>query len=505
MNERKLTLLMDFYELTMSYGYFNDHKHEEIAVFDVFYRSIPDQGGYAILAGLETVCEYVENLTFTASEIAYLESKKIFSKEFLDYLKTFKFTADIYAMREGTPVFPHEPLLVVKGKLIECQLLETAILLAINHQTLIATKARRIVNAAQGRAVMEFGARRAHGYDASIYGARAAYIAGAVGTSNTFADYVYGIPALGTMAHSYVQSYDTEYEAFLSYAKSFPNSTTLLVDTYDTLRQGIPNAIKVHNEYLKPNGYYLKGIRLDSGDLTYLTKKAREMLDEAGLTETKIIVSNALDEYLIKELIHQGAKIDTFGVGERLVTARSEAVFGGVFKLAAIEQEGVLVPKIKVSENVQKTTIPGFKQVYRFFDEKNKAIADVITLHDEVIDESKPYELFDPNFTWKRKTITNFKAVPLLIPIYKNGKRVYDLPKIDEIRQYCKSQIDTLWDEVLRLERPHQYYVDLSLKLWVLKDNLIHKHRPTNVWFILFYLNRKFIKIPEILWEHVSH
>ncbi len=481
MNERKLTLLMDFYELTMSYGYFNDHKHEEIAVFDVFYRSIPDQGGYAILAGLETVCEYVENLTFTASEIAYLESKKIFSKEFLDYLKTFKFTADIYAMREGTPVFPHEPLLVVKGKLIECQLLETAILLAINHQTLIATKARRIVNAAQGRAVMEFGARRAHGYDASIYGARAAYIAGAVGTSNTFADYVYGIPALGTMAHSYVQSYDTEYEAFLSYAKSFPNSTTLLVDTYDTLRQGIPNAIKVHNEYLKPNGYYLKGIRLDSGDLTYLTKKAREMLDEAGLTETKIIVSNALDEYLIKELIHQGAKIDTFGVGERLVTARSEAVFGGVFKLAAIEQEGVLVPKIKVSENVQKTTIPGFKQVYRFFDENNKAIADVITLHDEVIDESKPYELFDPNFTWKRKTVTNFKAVPLLIPIYKNGKRVYDLPKIDEIRQYCKSQIDTLWDEVLRLERPHQYYVDLSLKLWVLKDNLIHKHRPTNV------------------------
>lgn len=468
---------MDFYELTMANGYFMDHKKDQIAVFDVFFRSIPDQGGYAVFAGLEQVIDYLENLHFTDKEIAFLRSKQVFDEGFLDYLKHFKLTADIYAMKEGTPIFPHEPILIVKGPIIECQLIETMILLTINHQSLIATKAARIVEAAQDRAVLEFGARRAHGYDASIYGARAAYISGAIGSSNTYADFKYQIPALGTMAHSYVQSYDSEYEAFAAYAKTYPKNTVLLVDTYNTLKQGIPNAIKIHQEILAPQGNYLKGIRLDSGDLTYLTKEARRMLDEAGLHETKITVSNSLDEYLIKELIHQGAQIDAFGVGERLVTARSEAVFGGVFKLAAIEVNGELVPKIKISENIQKTTTPGFKQVYRFYDEKDMASADVITLFDEVIEQNQPYHLFDPNFPWKSKVIENFKAVPLLIPIFLKGVRVYKLPSLKEIRQYALSEHKTLWPEVLRLERPHQYYVDLSQALWDLKQDMIKKYK----------------------------
>lgn len=477
MNERKLSLLMDFYELTMANGYFMDHKKDQIAVFDVFFRSIPDQGGYAVFAGLEQVIEYLENLHFSDKEIAYLRGKQVFDEGFLDYLKHFTLTCDIYAMKEGTPIFPHEPIIIVKGPIIECQLIETMILLTINHQSLIATKAARIVEAAQGRAVLEFGARRAHGYDASIYGARAAYISGAIGSSNTYADFKYQIPAIGTMAHSYIQSYDSEYEAFAAYAKTYPNNTVLLVDTYNTLKQGIPNAIKIHQEILAPQGKYLKGIRLDSGDLTYLTKEARRMLDEAGLKDTKITVSNSLDEYLIKELIHQGAQIDAFGVGERLVTARSEAVFGGVFKLAAIDVNGTLVPKIKISENIQKTTTPGFKQVYRFYDEKGMAEADVITLFDEVIEKDKPYYLFDPNFPWKSKTIENFTVTPLLCLIFKAGKRVYKLPTLTEIRHYALKEHKTLWPEVLRLERPHQYYVDLSQALWDLKQDMIKKHK----------------------------
>lgn len=477
MNDRKLNLLMDFYELTMSYGYFNDNRHLDVAVFDVFFRQIPDKGGYAVMAGLEQVITYLENLSFDESEIKLLRNKNIFSEEFLEFLKNFKFSSDIYAMKEGTPIFPHEPILVVKGPIIECQLIETMVLLTINHQSLIATKASRIVNQAKGRTVMEFGARRAHGYDASIYGARAAYISGVTGTSNTYAEYLYGIPALGTMAHSYIQSYKTEYEAFLSYAKTFPDATSLLVDTYDTLKQGIPNAIKLHNEYLKPRGHYLSSIRIDSGDLTYLSKKARAMLDEAGLTKTKIIVSNSLDEYLIKELIHQGAQIDSFGVGERLVTARSEAVFGGVFKLSAITENNILVPKIKLSENVAKTTIPGFKQVYRFFDENNMAMADVITMFDEEINGNEEYVLFHPEYTYKKKTVINFKLVKLLVPIFLGGKLVYDKPNLEEIRSYHKEQMDSMWDEVKRLEQPHQYYVDYSQKLWDLKTSLITKYR----------------------------
>lgn len=477
MNDRKLSLLMDFYELTMANGYFARGKHQQIAVFDVFFRSIPDQGGYAVFAGLEQVIEYIENLSFNEEELAYLRSKKVFSEPFLDYLRHFKFSCDIYAMHEGTPIFPHEPILIVKGPIIECQLIETMILLTINHQSLIATKAARIVHAAQGRSVLEFGARRAHGYDASIFGARAAYISGAIGSSNTYVDYMYQIPAIGTMAHSFIQSYDSEYEAFKAYALTYPQNTVLLVDTYNTLKQGIPNAIKIHKDVLEPMGYRLKGIRLDSGDLTYLTKEARKMLDQAGLSDVKITVSNSLDEYLIKELIIQGAQIDAFGVGERLVTARSEAVFGGVFKLAAVEDKGTLVPKIKISENIQKTTTPGFKQVYRFYDEMGMAEADVITLFDEVINPKEPYHLFDPNFPWKSKMIENFTVVQLLKPIFQAGQKVYQEPSLDQIRAYAKQEHSRLWPEVLRLENPHDYYVDLSQKLWDLKQDMIRKYK----------------------------
>jgi len=477
LNERKLTLLMDFYELTMANGYFRDNKHNQIAVFDVFFRSIPDDGGYAVFAGLEQVVEYIKHLEFNDEEINFLRSKKVFNEDFLYYLKHFKFSCDVYSMKEGTPIFPHEPIMIVKGPLLDCQLIETYVLLTINHQSLIATKAARIVYAAEGRNVLEFGARRAHGYDASIYGARAAYISGVLGSSNTYVDYKFQIPALGTMAHSYVQSYGSEYEAFTAYANTYPDNTLLLVDTYNTLKQGIPNAIKIHKEILEPKGFRLKGIRLDSGDLTYLTKEARKMLDQAGLKDTKITVSNSLDEYLIKELIHQGAQIDTFGVGERLITARSEAVFGGVFKLSAIEVNGELVPKIKISDNIQKTTIPGFKQVYRFYDESGKAEADVITLHDEKINPDEPYHLFDPNFPWKDKVIENFKVVPLLIPIFIKGKLVYELPRLNEIRAFAKEEHTKLWDEVTRLEKPHEYYVDLSQTLWDLKQELIKKYK----------------------------
>src|SRR5690554_172963 len=480
MEQRKLNLLMDFYELTMSYGYFNDNRHLETAVFDVFFRSVPDRGGYAVMAGLEQVIDYIKNLSFDENEIKLLKNKNVFSEEFLDYLRNFKFTSDLYSVVEGTPIFPQEPIMVVKGPIIECQLIETMILLTINHQSLIATKASRIVTQADGRMVMEFGARRAHGYDASIYGARAAYIAGVAGTSNTYAEYAYGIPALGTMAHSYVQSYKTEYDSFLSYAKTFPKSTVLLVDTYDTLKQGIPNAIKLEKEYLAPMGEYVRGIRIDSGDLAYLTKQARKMLDEAGMHRTKITVSNSLDEFLIKELIHQGAQIDSFGVGERLVTARSEAVLGGVFKLSAAIEDGVLTPKIKLSENIAKTTTPGFKQLYRFYDENNMAIADLMALHDEVIDEDKPYVLFHPEHIYKRKTIRNFKARKLLEPIFVKGKLVYKKPTLDEIRDYHQKQMKTLWTEVKRLESPHLFYVDLSQDLWDLKRSLIEKYRSKN-------------------------
>ena len=473
---RNLSMLIDFYELTMANSYFEHNKNEE-AVFDLFFRSVPDEGGYAVMAGLEQAIQYIQELSFTDKDIEYLRSRKLFSEGFLTYLRHFKFSSSVYAIKEGTPIFPNEPVLTVKGPIIECQLIETMLLLTINHQSLIATKTARIVASAKGRAVLEFGSRRAQGYDAATFGARAAYIAGAVGSSNTITDRDFKIPAIGTMAHSYVQSFNSEYEAFLAYAKTYPNDSVFLVDTYSTLNSGVPNAIKVYQDYLKPNGYTLKGIRIDSGDLTYLSKKSRELLDAAGLTNTRITVSNSLDEYLIRELVEQGALIDAFGVGERLITSKSDSVFGGVYKLAALKQNGVWVPKMKLSDNVVKTTNPGVKKLYRLYDlTTHNAIADVVTLEDEVIDDQKPYLLFDPNFPWKQKWVKNFKAVSLLEPIFISGKLVYQKPLLKDIRAFHMEQMATLWDEVKRFENPHPYYVDLSKALYDLKQNLIEQY-----------------------------
>lgn len=469
---RKLSLLMDFYELTMAYSYFKSKRHLDIAVFDVFFRKIPDSGGYAIYAGLNQVIEYIQNLSFSKDEIDFLREKGTFDNEFLNYLQNFKFSCDVYSFREGNVIFPNEPIMIIKGPIIECQLIETMILLTINHQSLIATKASRIVRAAKGKAVLEFGARRAHGYDASIYGARAAYIGGVLGTSNTIVEYQFGIPALGTMAHSFVQSYKTEYDAFKAYAQTYPDNAILLVDTYNTLKSGIPNAIRIQKEILEPMGKRLKGIRLDSGDLSYLSIQARKLLDENGLENVSITVSNSLDEFLIENLLNQGAKIDAFGVGERLITAKSESVFGGVFKLAAYSEHKELTPKIKISDNPIKTTLPGFKQVYRFY-VKNMAKADVITLHDEIIDENSSYELFDPTYVYKKQTISEFKVEKLLIKIFSKGELIYEAPKINEIREYSKENLSYFWDELKRLENPQQYYVDYSKKLYNLKLELI--------------------------------
>lgn len=472
-----LTMLTDFYEFTMANGYFEYGYKDKIAYFDMFFRKVPDGGGFAIMVGVEQLIHYLKNLKFEQEDIEYLRSKKIFSEEFLEYLKNFKFACDVWAMPEGTPIFPGEPIVIVRGPIIQAQFLETMLLLTINHQSLIATKANRIVRAAAGRDVMEFGSRRAQGYDAAIMGARAAYIGGCIGTACTIAERNYGIPALGTMAHSWVQLFDSEYEAFATYAKVYPENCVLLVDTYNVLKSGVPNAIKVFKEILLPQGYRPGGIRIDSGDITYLSKKARKMLDDAGLTDCKIVASNSLDEYIIRDILIQGAQIDVFGVGERLITSRSEPVFGGVYKLAAIEDGGKIIPKIKISENVTKLTNPCFKQVYRMFDRgSGKAIADVITLHDEVIDDTKPYEIFDPDHIWKRKVVENFYAKPLLVKIFDKGECIYDLPPLEAIRSYCAEQVDTLWDEVKRFENPHRYYVDLSQDLWDIRDRLLKQH-----------------------------
>ena len=478
LKDRNLTLLTDFYELTMAGGYFENGMTDKIAYFDMFYRKNPDNSGFAIMAGVEQMIEYLTNLKFTDDDIEFLRNKKMFSEDFLEYIRNFEFSCDVWAVPEGTPIFPGEPIVTVKGPLIQAQFVETMILLSINHQSLIATKANRIATAADGRAVMEFGSRRAQGYDGAIYGARAAYIGGCTGTACTICDRDYGIPALGTMAHSWIQSFDTEEEAFRAYAKAYPQNCTLLVDTYNTLKSGVPNAIKVFKEEVVSRGYRPKGIRIDSGDITYLSKKARKMLDEAGFEDCKICASNSLDEYIIRDMFLQGAKVDIFGVGERLITSYSSPVFGGVYKLVAMEQNEEIVPKIKVSENVGKITTPCFKKLYRLFDkETDKAIADVLTLHDEVIDDSKPYEIFDPQYTWKRKTITNFYAKNMQVKYIENGKLIEKLPDVNEIKSYCKSQLDTLWDEVTRFENPHTYYVDLSQKLWNVKNSLLNKNR----------------------------
>ena len=480
MKRENLAMLCDFYEFTMSNGFFKNGFYKKTVYFDLFYRSVPDNGGFAIACGLEQLVEYIKDLHFDNEDIEYLRSKNLFDEEFLNYLSDFKFTGDIYAVPEGTPIFPNEPIVTVKAPAIEAQLIETYALLCINHQSLIATKANRIVRASQGRTVLEFGSRRAQGKDGAILGARASYIGGCKGTACTISDQIYSVPASGTMAHAWVQMFDTEYEAFKTYCEMYPNNTTLLVDTYNTLESGIPNAIKAFKEILVPKGITNFGIRLDSGDISYLSKKARKMLDEAGLHNCKIVASNSLDEFLIRDLMLQGAKIDIFGVGERLVTSKSSPVFGGVYKLVALENNGEIVPKIKISENIAKITNPHFKKVYRLFDrESGKALADQICVYDETIDDTKPYKIFDQEATWKTKTINNFYAKPLLETIFKDGNLVYDLPKINDIQTYCQQQIDTLWDEVKRFENPHKYYVDLSEKLWNIKNQLLKENKQS--------------------------
>ena len=473
LNDYNLTMLTDFYEITMANGYFNSSQRDAEACFDVFFRRVPDGGGFAIMAGLEQIIAYMKRLKFEEEDIEYLRSKNSFTEEFLDYLKDFRFSCDVWSVPEGYPIFPYEPVMIVKGPLIQAQFVETFILMQFNHQSLIATKSSRIVRAAQGRPVMEFGTRRAQGADAAVYGARASYIAGCAGTACTIADRNHFIPALGTMAHSWVQSFSSEYEAFRKYTELYPQNATLLIDTYNVLKSGLPNAIRVFKE-LKPAKM---GIRIDSGDITYLTRKCREILDAEGLTDCKIVISNSLDEYIIRDVILEGAKIDSFGVGERLITARSEPVFGGVYKLSGIGSDGDLEPKMKISENVEKITNPGFKKVVRFFSkETGKALADVIMLHDEDIPDGRPYEIFDPNAVWKRKVLEDYEAKELLVKIFDRGELVYDEPDIEEIRETCREQVDTLWGEVLRFENPQTYYVDLSKPLWNLKHDLLNKY-----------------------------
>lgn len=478
LKNENLAMLCDFYEFTMGNGYLQKNLHKKNIYFDIFFRNIPDNGGFAIAAGLQQVIEYINDLHFTKEDIDYFRSKNIFDEDFLQYLADFKFTGDIYAVPEGTCIFPREPIMTIKAPAIEAQILETFLLLAINHQSLIATKANRIVRAAQGRPVLEFGSRRAQGADGAVKGARATYIGGCAGTACTLTDELYHVPAGGTMAHAWVQMFDSEYEAFKAYCEIYPNNAVLLVDTYNTLKSGVPNAIRVFKEMLVPQGIKNFAIRLDSGDISYLSKQARIMLDEAGLTTCKIVASNALDEYLIRDLLMQGAQVDVFGVGERMITSKSAPVFGGVYKLVAIENEdGTIIPKIKISENITKITNPHFKKVYRLYDkETGKAIADEICLYNETIDNTKPHTIFDPDATWKQKTITNFTVRELQVPIFKNGKCVYESPNIEQIKAYCKSEVDSLWDEVKRFENPHRYYVDLSKKLWDIKKDLCVKN-----------------------------
>ena len=477
MTERNLTMLTDFYEFTMANGYFEKGIGNRRAYFDMFFRRVPDGGGYAIMAGVEQLIEYFNNLHFSEEDIAYLRSRKCFSESFLNYLRDFEFECDVWAVPEGTPVFPGEPLVTVAGPMIQAQFVETMILLTINHQTLIATKANRITRAAEGRTVLEFGSRRAQGYDGAILGARAAYIGGCQGTACVLSDRDYKIPAGGTMAHSWVQMFDSEYEAFKAYADIYPDNCVFLVDTYNVLKSGVPNAIRVAKELEAEKGIRARGIRLDSGDIAYLSIEARKMLDAAGFEDMQIMASNSLDEYLVRDLLVQGARVDSFGIGERLITSRSEPVFGGVYKLSAIEDDqGHILPKIKISENPAKITPPHFKKVYRIFSrDTGKAEADLICVHDEEIDFTHPLELFDPAATWKRKVYTNIEAKELLVPIFLNGKRVYEVPELQVSRAYCQRQVDALWDEVKRFENPHNYYVDLSQKLWDAKQQLLRE------------------------------
>ena len=473
--QRNLTTIMDFYELTMSAGYLEEGYEDKISVFDMFFRRIPDGGGFAIMAGLAQFIESIDNLRFTPEDITYLRGTGVFNERFLTYLENFRFHCNVWAIEEGMPIFPKEPIVTVEGPAIECQLIETLLLVTFNHQCLIATKANRIVRSAQGRPVMEFGARRAQGYDAAVYGARAAFIGGCGSTSCVMAARDYGIPVSGTMAHSWVQMFPSEYDAFKKYAQLYPDNCILLVDTYNVIKSGVPNAIRVFDEVLRPAGIRPGGIRIDSGDIAYLSKRARRLLDEAGYPDAKIVVSNSLDEYIVRDLILQDAKVDSFGIGENLITSKSDPVFGGVYKLAAIQKEdGSYLPKIKVSESVEKMTVPHRKAVWRIYDnETGNAMADYITIYDEPVDTSDGITLFDPIETWKERTFTGCTARNILVPIYEGGRKVYISPSLEQIRASCAQQVRALWDEVKRFEYPHRYYVDLSKKLWEERQKLL--------------------------------
>ena len=472
-----LSMMTELYEFTLADGYFSAGMQDTVACFDLFFRRVPDGGGFAVMAGLEQVIAYLKNLHFTEGDLVFLREKGI-SEPFLQYLRDFKFACDVWAIPEGTPIFPNEPIVKVRGPVVQAQMIETMLLLCINQQSLIATKANRLVRAAHGTAVAEFGARRAQGTNIAVCGARAAYIGGCVATSGVEAARDFGIPTLQTMIHSWVQMFDSEYEAFCAYARAYPDDCTFVVDTYDTLRSGVPNAIRAFNDVLLPLGKRPKSVRIDSGDITYLSKRVRKMLDEAGYPDCDIMASNSLDEHIIGDMLSQGAKVDCFIVGERLITSASTPLFSGVYKLCAVEKDGRIIPKINLSENVKKITIPSSKLVYRLFDmDSGKAIADVLTTDSEEIDDTKPYELFDPDFTWKRKEIENYVARPLLVKIFDKGECVYTSPALSEIRDYCAEQIDSLWDEVKRFENPHKYYVDLSEKLWEIRKLLIEEYK----------------------------
>jgi nicotinate phosphoribosyltransferase len=477
-NKTNLTMLTDFYEITMANGYFMNGYRDTIVYFDMFFREIPDNGGFAIMAGVQQLVEYLENLKFTQEDLEYLRDCKIFDEEFIRYLENFRFCCDVWSVPEGMPIFPGEPIITVRGPAIQAQFVETMILLTINHQSLIATKANRICRAAAGRPVMEFGSRRAQGADGAILGARAAYIGGCCGTACTICDREYGVPALGTMAHSWIQLFDSELDAFRAYAREYPQNCTLLVDTYNVLKSGVPHAIQIFREEVLPRGFRPAGIRIDSGDITYLSRRARKMLDDAGFPDCKICASNSLDEYIIRDMLMQGAKVDSFGVGERMITSSSHPVFGGVYKLSAVEnKDGTITPKIKISENVSKITTPGFKRLWRLTDRgSGKALADVLTLSDEVIDNTHPYEIFDPDFIWKRKTLRNFRAEDIRVQLFRGGKCLAQKQSLKDLQSFCSRQVDTLWDEVKRFENPHRYYVDLSRRLWDVKNRLISKY-----------------------------
>lgn len=475
-NDRDLTMLVDFYELTMGNSYLEKGVGDQIVYFDMYFRKVPDGGGYCIMAGVEQLIDYLNALSFTDEDIAYLRATGAFSEKFLDYLSHFTFSCDVWAVPEGYPVFPNEPLVTVRGPAIQAQLLETMVLLTINHQTLIATKANRICRVAGERPVMEFGSRRAQGYDGAIYGARAAVIGGCAATANTLAGMMFDIPVSGTMAHSWVQLFDSELEAFRAWANVYPDQCLVLIDTYNVLKSGLPNAITVFRE-LREKGHEPLGIRIDSGDIAYLTKRVRKALDEAGFPKTMIVISNSLDEYIIRDVLAEGAQINSFGVGERLITAKSEPVFGGVYKLVALEKNGKIVPRIKISENEEKITNPGFKKIYRLYErETDKAIADLICNHDEALDESRPLTIFDPVYTWKKKTLTDYKAEPLRQKIFNHGELCYESPSVADIQEIAKEQVNRQWPEVLRFENPHNYYVDLSNKVWKAKHDLLNHY-----------------------------